>query len=102
MQTARPAFKFRVTPEKKDQCLYVNPNWIKRAGTAVSVICPNVDAVPMSTADGNRNIGWFQTLNISMRAWNWWLSFTWKLLITEKSQFCWNGPRKTLRGELPK
>src|SRR5258708_2579222 len=56
----------------------------------------------MLTKEGCRNEGWLNTSKKSARISSVCLSWSLKRFITEKSQFCWRGPRKALRGVLPK
>src|SRR5712692_5093995 len=72
-----------------------------RAGSTVVLIFPNVEALATFTSAGKLNTGWFQRLKKSARNWLRWRSVMWKFLATEKSQFCWNGPRKAFRGTFP-
>src|SRR5919112_5741388 len=75
---------------------------MRRGGTAVELMSPKVEGVPMLTADGKRKIGWLKRLKKSERNWNWCRSPMWKRLMSDKSQFDWRGPRKALRGVVPK
>src|ERR1043165_3686886 len=75
---------------------------MRRGGTAVSVMGPRVEIVPTFKADGKRKSGWWKRLKKSVRKLNWWRSPMWKCFISDKSQSDWRGPRKMLRGVLPK
>src|SRR5919205_769022 len=75
---------------------------MRRGGTAVELMSPKVEGVPMLTTAGKRKTGWLKRLKKSVRNWNWWRSPMWKRFMTVMSQFDWRGPRKALRGVVPK
>src|SRR6266849_4764029 len=72
-----------------------------RAGSTVVLIFPNVPGPATFTIEGKLNTGWLKRLNRSARKLTRCRSVIWKLLATEKSQFCWNGPRKAFLGTFP-
>src|SRR3954465_13250047 len=75
---------------------------MRRGGTAVELMSPKVEGVPVLTTDGKRKTGWLKRLKKSPRKLNWWRSPMWKCLMSERSQLTWRGPRKALRGGGPK
>src|SRR6266581_5901255 len=78
---------------------------MSRAGTAVSRICVNDEVPPLMLTEvlpeGRRKTGWLKRLKTSILNWKCSRSRIVNLLISEKSQFCWYGPRKALRGVVP-
>src|ERR1700674_6072790 len=56
----------------------------------------------MLVTDGLSKFVWFHTLNRSAENLTLCSSRTLQLLASDTSQFCWNGPRKTLRPSVPK
>src|ERR1044072_4589166 len=75
---------------------------MRRGGTAVSVMRPRVEIVPTFKADGKPKTGGVKRLKKSVVKLNWLLSPMWNCFISDKSQSDWRGPRKALRGVLPK
>jgi hypothetical protein len=57
--------------------------------------------VSTSLIDGFAKLEWFQMLKKSLVKRRLCRSVSLKFLISEKSQFCWTGPRKTLRPRFP-
>src|SRR5713226_4163319 len=79
---------------------------MSRGVPTVLVILPKgLLGVPMlstSVSVGLLKLAWFQMLKKSVVNRKLWRSVILKFLIKEKSQFCWEGPRKMLRPRLPK
>src|SRR5580698_7158213 len=84
---------------------YRNENWIKRGVPSVLVILPNGlfgPIVSTSVTVGLPKLAWFHMLKKSVVKRRFCLSVSLKFLISEKSQFCWPGPRKEFLARLPK
>jgi hypothetical protein len=75
------------------QNAYLRENCIRRGVPAVEVMCPKLAVFSISVNDGALNDGWFQRLKKSAPKRTDCPSVIRNLLVSEKSQFCWKGPR---------